>query len=110
MPNRSRANGEMAETRMAQVPSRPDPNEGLANAMHQAATEGNVARSCASLVTSGERGSCPTASGQKRTVGTLVELPDSGHCRGASPTGCLKGIGQKGAKAGQIDRGRQQAV
>jgi hypothetical protein len=109
MPNRSCANGEMAETCMAQEPSRPDPNEGLPT--DASSRNGRQRRAIsASLVTSGEGGACPTASGQKRTVGTLVELPDSGHCRGASPTGCLKGIGQKGAKAGQIDRGRQQAV
>ena len=31
---------------MVQVPCRPDPKRGLPNAMHQSATEGDVARRC----------------------------------------------------------------
>jgi hypothetical protein len=44
MPIRSRGSGEMAETRVVQVPWRSVPNGGLSNVMHQTATEGDVAR------------------------------------------------------------------
>ena len=49
MPIRSRANGEMAETRIVQVPCRPDPNGGLPNAMHKSATERNVVLALADI-------------------------------------------------------------
>src|SRR5579883_760250 len=49
MPTRSCANCAMAKTRMVQVSYRRDPNGGPPSAMHQSATECNVARSYTSL-------------------------------------------------------------
>lgn len=53
----------MAKTRMVQVSYRRDPNGGPPSAMHQSATECNVARSYTSLCRLGGEGAVPARAG-----------------------------------------------